>query len=195
MLEFKPNLVRQPTGGWHFYEGINCLRAPSSAALIKKMREYRIRNGLPVGDPKRELIDFCALNWPNLVQISDDPPTRPMAPIPLSEIQQWLVRTARELNPGTIEEEWIEFQAAICRACPCNQPMPKLPADLSKDVERRSFLLRVGRKIEGLGYCCHHHWDNRVAVARNRKGLHPVESMPDQCWMKSKGNGGSLNSV
>lgn len=181
-LRFKPDLKKQPPGGWHFIIDGQTLRGSSPEDVAAQVRAYRIRNGQPLGEPLRELIEFCARHWPHLVHQGEPPPEVPV-PTLLSRLHQWLAAQSRLAATASPPVEEVAHREELCRQCPFNQPVPKLPADLAGDVEMRSFLLRRGRRAAGVGACAFHSWDNRVACARPLRLSKPESDPPPYCWV------------
>lgn len=192
MLKFRDNLAKLPPGGWHYPEDETTFRGESPKEVVRAMREYRIRSGKPIGEPMNDLILYCARRWPHLVT-EDFQEGEEAIPgeKPLQFLQAWLVIQSRVSALGAMDEDRIQWQAEICRNCPMNRDIPQEPADLAIEVARRSFLLRRGREIPGVGYCGHHLWDNRVACARNSPVMGARPNPPENCWV----NKGPLDHV
>lgn len=192
-FQFKDRLAMSPPGGWHYIEGGTTFRGDNPEEVEEKIREYRLRNGIPAGNPKNDILNFCAMRWPNLLSQSDQAPVVVEKNPIIQQAWNWVVSLSHYTNPGDVPFDQADAQIAICKACPLNLPYPKDEDMLRDDLERRSFLLRKGRPCD-LGFCMHHRWDNRVAVYRNRNALNARENGPNYCWMNRELEGLKLSS-
>jgi len=191
-IRFKERLAMRPPGGWHFIEDKTTIRGETPEEVEGKLLDYRIRNGIPPGNPMQDLLNFTATRWPNLVENAEEPPAAPKDHPVYEKVWNWLVSISHLTNPGDVPYEQALEQTKICSQCPLNLPYPKSDDILKDEVERRSFLLRKGRP-SNLGFCLHHQWDSRVAVYRNRNAINPRADSPTICWMNSNFEGVKLS--
>ena len=128
-------------------------RAQKWEDLLQKIRDHRIRNNRPVGDPEREVLQYYERNYPFMVMEGKGDPAKPED----SNYRRWRhwVQTIWNHPPKTVVtpkqagERW-----AICLECPFNTAKDWPMTDESKEVDRRAALLRRGQTIpERIGYC------------------------------------------
>lgn len=178
-LRLKKPYYKAPRGGWHLpFDGVT-FRGPGPDEVVAKVNEYLIANRRPPGDIMRLLVEYCAANYPLLVEPDYDnappPEIDPLARV--MDQNRMLSRRPLDEHP---EKKEIDRRIAACKNCPLHE---KIRGPLAQEVFHSSFILTKG-KMEPLGYCTAHGWDCRVAVRWDSALLQPASagSIPG-CWL------------
>lgn len=185
MLQFRKNILKKPIEGWHYLEGEHKIVGESPEDVEQKLFDFRIRNGMPPGDPHGDMIKFWFIKSPEFVEhgSGDADGSARIDSGQLGGVLLWLQRLIQqgpdlEIGPGVAEQ-----RASICAHCPCNVPLSGDPG-IKSEVDRRSFILRKGEIVPSLHFCSHHHIDLRVAVRLRNEFLAQSPTQPAHCWVK-----------
>jgi hypothetical protein len=159
-------------------------KAKTPEGVIEKVRSHLLANGLPPGDLMEEYVQYVYDNWPNLVQIdrSKTPPRMDSHSLTVLDKQHKLGLKPLLNVPEKVE---AERRQKMCEACPHNRPL-RGAADVIDAINQRAFMLTKGR-LNKLGYCTCHLWDNRVATQLDLDLLAPVAMKKTivPCWFPS----------
>lgn len=178
-LRLKKPYHKEPHGGWHMVVDGTTFRAIGPDELVEKVRQYLLANGRPPRDIWRDLVMFCAPKWPHLVEPDYDNTPEP----PVDPLARVMVRNAElSRRPLVNEPEKVEVKKrlSVCGKCPHNCAFR---GPLASEIQRSSYILTKG-KLESLGYCDAHGWDNRVAIQWDESILKTV--VPEAvagCWL------------
>lgn len=173
------------TTGWSYVDpptGTE-LKDGSLSGLIRRVADWRARNGFPVGTPESDVHEYlCRHNPPSLCRgAGPEPAPAPKRALRLSvRVMAWLTRMAGARStpvPSAVRAE----RAAICAACPRNQTYAVgcRGCNASSLKVREALIAGAPEYVRGLGGCEFYGWDNAVAV-----GLpHTVDrGAPSDCW-------------
>lgn len=186
-------------GGWH-YEFVHTnnqtvrVDAPTYFDLLTRVQTFRIENGLPVGDVKRDVDTYICSNFPNQCHqfASFSPPQA--APVPsansvrfIDKITMWLTGM-RSSQQETLFKNDAEIRAKACLNCPLNKDWRHDCAACVENANRLGSFLRGGKDVQHhskLGGCTLFNHDNRTAVWLNESNFQKRSDAPLGCWLKS----------
>jgi hypothetical protein len=186
MLKLKENQKRQPVGGHHFTSHSTTFKGDTFYDVVKKLRQFRLINGLPVGDPAQEVLNYYAKNWPFMVMVSEENPTR-VTKEEYVKWREWVQKTWENPPKKTITTKEAKLRWDVCLKCPFNKQFSWEGTDESAEITRRAFILRKGIEVPiGLGFCGLHSADLSVFVwIDNSKEFssNKEEKQPSECWV------------
>jgi hypothetical protein len=81
MLKLNKEQKREPLGGHQFHEHGYTFKGDSFSIVETKVRKFRVRNGLPMGNPEQDILNYYAMHWPYMVKEDRETPE----PLPPSE--------------------------------------------------------------------------------------------------------------
>jgi len=178
----------RPIGGHHFIEdGIN-MKGDTLEAVVRKITDYRINNSRPLGDPKQEVLQYYAINWPYMVE-EDEIPSKPRIKNHLDTWMSW-IRSQWAFPPQRIvTSKEAEPRWAICLKCPHNITLQP-ETEEHRECMRKSFLLKRGVDTpKKLGFCSLHLFDISVAsfleAPAKVSGIGKDTAQPPSCWVSS----------
>ena len=121
MLKLNPDQLRQPHGGHHFLiPNGPAVKGESAKEVIKKITEYRINNGIPVGNPEEELLYFYALHWPYMVEPAEiGKPTEKSSWF--QDWARWVRKTWKNPPKKLITTKEASYRWDVCLTCPHNR--------------------------------------------------------------------------
>jgi len=185
-----------PPDGYFFTEtdGVKLI-GDNFAKLILVVRDYRIRNGLPPGDPVKEVNDFTCKRYPSGCR-EMEPGMRKdhvgnSVPHPLStRVNTWLSSLYRiaSKNPLTfVLKTEAERRAAICFSCPKQASWASGCTSCAATANRLAFSLRKGQEASQgplLSGCSVLGEDTRTSIFV--ANMRPAENaeLPEGCWRK-----------
>jgi hypothetical protein len=185
---FNPHL--SPPGGFEFIdpEGVRHV-GDNANHLAAKLAEYRIRRGLPPGNPVAEIHGDLCQRFPGYCQggpkpASEKPPaTQPLDPL-TTQIGRWLLGVHREAAAKAakyVPEEEAARRAAICAKCPEQAPLPAKCVSCAETMNQVSFQLRAGRDKSSrkLAACSRFGTDLRVDALLEQPA---AANAPENCW-------------
>jgi hypothetical protein len=116
-----------PKNGWvytHESTGTT-IKAKSWNELVKRVRGYRVANGITLGPNFEEQIgeDVCKQQgWGDPVCVEQEPPSVEKRQLGVMDVVNFLKVVKHWLlnNPTLVEPEEADRRAAICAACPYN---------------------------------------------------------------------------
>lgn len=168
---------------WDFYQDGVWMAAPDKIELVKKVREYRVANNLPVGDPSQEVEDFNAAKTRTVYSQRIDVTLR-------EKVVKWLESHLR-LKNKFVDEQEADRRAAICAKCPRNEIHWREGQKCRTCIEnanRAGAIILMGRKQHRpLGACDILQQQNTVAVWLEEDKVQN-EELPDFCWRKVSQN-------
>jgi hypothetical protein len=161
----------QPYGGHTFPDPSGVpIKGKTLQEMLDAIALYRANNGLPSGNPEKEVEAHYRVVHPHLVTPVGS--TRDATEDPVA---RWLARVWR--NPPKekefIEAEPLRTRLATCAAC------EHYVADhaFDADARRRLTILGVGH-VTDFGACRAHHWACGLAALIPRHSADPVKG----CW-------------
>jgi hypothetical protein len=189
MLKLNPDQLRQPHGGHHYLiPNGPAVKGESFKEVVQKIKDYRINNGIPVGDPEQDVLWFYALHWPYMVE----PDVQRKAPEESEMFRSWAkwVRKAWKTPPKkTITTKEASIRWDVCLTCPHNKKFNWRETDESTAIQQRVFLLRRGVEVpEGIGYCACHKADlSALSFIDGPQSFSDKSKefiQPEACWVK-----------
>lgn len=193
IYELNPNQMRLPLGGKHIFldrSSFMTFTDDTFDGLIEKIESHRVNNGMDVGNPKEEVIESYAKNYPWMVRLK----TEAVGPDEINkryEMTKMWLRHVWGHPPGGQEPTRVsEERWDICRKCLHNQRFQWPDTAEADEWEKRRFLLVKGLKIpQEIGFCALHRWDNGVASVLEtpiRFSAKTKDSgQPGWCWSES----------
>lgn len=200
-------------GGYHYKENGKMIvdEAESYVDLIKKVSEYRAFNGLPLGDPQRDIDNYICTNFPNMcgrhapdpdegVDVVEKSYGVPVQKTPRERVMQWA--SNRMQKSGQIEfvdAEEADRRAAICNACPkkrqWNEAIEGCPGCAIYVEQAESNLIKL-RANKATAYVLNLYGDMCDIAGHDLETACHLEEpalrhrrnyegkFPDHCWMK-----------
>lgn len=118
-----------PPGGFHFvekYAGTEIrLIGDSVDNLAANLEKYRLTNGIPLANPKQEIVDYICGNWPHFCNETEhtgylDASLSAML-TSASRVAAWVTRLWNIGADNFVTPKEADRRAAICQTCPMNQ--------------------------------------------------------------------------
>lgn len=188
MKEFNPNIY--PPDGYSYVESDGSKhREDSWKKLETRIREYRERNGLPVGDVWADLMNQICAKFPGFCR-----ETTPFQLLPNTLMQfnqrvlEWYahcVRLKRINGWRRVDEAEAARRADICRRCPKQQSLnTACQACISSiDMARKALMDGAESKHQNLMPCGATGEDTLVSVYGDLPRISDV-TLPPECWRK-----------
>lgn len=182
---FRTFVGRPIPGGWHYpVPGGPTIKGENAQDLIDKVTEYRVCNGLPIGDPKSEITAWYTIHFPFTVENCEA--EEPNHPDELRDgVYAWINDLWKNPPHEYAEPDEVVRRQDTCKKCPWRADIPKSDSRAALESERRLFLLsRGGLGPSELGVCRFAAWDNRLACMLTKEKIDCGEC-PKCCWVKS----------
>lgn len=186
MLKFNKDQLRLPVGGHHYVEYGKTFKGEDVPDLEKQIAAFRLANNIPAGNPKQEILNFYAKNWPYMVK-RDYEGVETVSDEDYIHWRQWIYDTwsrppKKLLTTKEAKERW-----EICLKCPLMRRFKWESTDESAELTRRAFILRRGIEIpHEIGYCSLHRTDVGVYVfidqSKSFSAMKDAEQ-PKECWV------------
>lgn len=192
---------RIPPGGWHFEvaPGVK-LEAIDEETLVKRIFEYRLRNGIPIGDIERDIDNYYCSNWPDACHKEPhdwnpeiSAPSVSVEPL-LNRVSRWASLLAHGQPKGgyaLVSAAEAQARGKICVGCSHNQHWRVGCRGCSNST---AILLGQMRKLQSsqhhgdLSGCTQCGWDNATAVWLPTDALQIPDTtkanLPERCWRK-----------
>ena len=186
MLKLKANSKRAPYGGHHYPEYGMTFKGESYSEVVEKVRDFRLNNSIPLGNPGQDVLCFYAAHWPWLVEedresVQEDPPDQ------FGEWRSWVQDTWKKPPLKLVTPTEARTRWKICENCPFNEQFKFEETKESAEVQRRAFLLRRGLDApETLGFCALHRTDLGAFSYFDTPASHAKptgEKQPKECWV------------
>lgn len=185
----------QDQGGFHFYQklpggGEFPIVASTKKDLDDKILDYRIKNGLEIGNPPAESNLYLCSLWPHLCNRSTPKEADEEQGGLRQRTTAWRynrysqAQTVKELE----SEETAEARAQICSNCPNNQSNKDGCTPCVAENDRVLFMLRQGRAtVTKVGGCAITGQDNETAAFLPKSMLKYADKykdkLPSFCWL------------
>lgn len=184
-----------PPGGFYFIdaEGVR-FDAENPLKLSFAIREYRLLNNKPAGNPIQEINDFTCARYPTGCRGAEAKPLAPAGEhLPLSaRVTRWLAIIIRAMGrlPGSyVSKIEASRRAAICLACPQQASWLTGCSSCAGGTLRLSFAARRGQEAAGgeklLG-CKILGEDTRTSVFLESLKPSEREDLPAPCWRRKQ---------
>lgn len=155
MLALNEKAMKQPIGGHHYACHGIMFRGDSFTEVVEKLANFRINNGIPIGNPDQEILMTYAASYPNLVKtrIGDaEKPSEEYRKWRLWVNSVWKDPPSKQISERQAKERWKK-----CIGCKYLTDYPWKKTDESAQIQRRAFLLRKGAACpEKIQFCSLH---------------------------------------
>jgi hypothetical protein len=190
MIRFNRKQQRQPIGGHHFPEPGLMIKGETFDEVVKKLRTFRLDNGIKLGDPERDVLVYYASKFPYMVEEYWPERVEQEADNDFLRYAHWLRTTWQNPPKSLVTKLEANDRAEKCRACPHNVKNRWKDGLEQQDLLRRSFMLRYGQNSpEYLGFCSCHRADLSVFVyladPKSFSVKEKTTEQPSGCWVKS----------
>ena len=147
---------RRPHKGWNYLlpDGV-IMNGNSHADLVKNIIQYRIKNGMKIGNPNYEVEQYICRKNLHLMEFGESE---------YKDIQELDVFTEYlrkiKVNCGKRLLDHLVYERKLtCEKCECNQKLKK-----ETSYEKEALLIAGETKRGSLHQCSEHIWDNMIAV-------------------------------
>ena len=156
------------------------LTAETADEVIAKIAQYRINNGIPQGNPRAELTEFYAKEYPFAVE-NGEPEDDAEHDAFFEEVIAWINRQWKNPPKQLLPIEDTHRRQECCQDCPLRVKGVSDHGPAEIEARRRLFLLAKGAPLEDdLGACTFHKWDNRLALLIPLPEI--IQQSPKYCW-------------
>lgn len=176
--------------GWHYEQDGFTIRADDShEQLIQNVTHWRIQNGKPVGDVRKDVDDWICAKYPrqcNVVNPNFD------TGVIINDTQAYLdsitswAHIKSKVNGKLVDQNIASQRAAICEQCTNNKIWAKTGCQSCiQNMQRLLISIRQNKdtiQAADLGGCTMLKHDNRTAVwleDNNRS-----DNLPGHCWCR-----------
>ena len=184
-LRLNAQAKRLPFGGHQYHAYGTAFRGETLKEVVKDLSNFRINNNIPIGDPEQDILTYYVEKWPWMVR--DGGRDAEEVPDTYSEWRESIYRIWKTPPKKMLATKEAATRWAICEKCPFNQPIPPSDSVESKELVRRSNLIKRGSDTpKDLGFCGLHKMDlgilslidpaKEVSIAEKGKS-HPG------CWV------------
>lgn len=176
--------------GWHYPINGHIVRSDLSwEDLVQKCIDYKIQNGLPVGDIENEMIKWVCETYPhqcNTINPNFD------APAIVNDTQAYLdsITTWGQIKSKTngklVDQLTATQRAATCEQCFNNKIWDKTGCkSCIANIQRIMVSIRQNKDVmqaQELGGCTILKHDNRTAVWLENNNT--ADNLPGHCWCR-----------
>jgi hypothetical protein len=186
MYVLKKNSHKAPFGGHQFHEYGTTIKAESYPELLEKVKNFRLTNSLPFGNPDQDILHYYVENWPWLVERADDVFVAPDAHY--ESWKAWVQKTWKKPPSKIVATAQAKTRWEVCQKCPFNRPI-NFPASPELDeAKKRTFLMKRGIDTPPtIGYCAVHRCDigvlSFVDNAKDFSSKKPKGGSYEDCWV------------
>lgn len=198
-------------GGYHYEENGKKIveDAISYEDLIERLAKYRAANGLPLGDPQRDVDRYICTNYPNMcggqmptpVDDGTDPIElcygQPVKRTPRERVMQWAANRMQKVGQiELVDRDEANRRATVCAMCPMkrrwNEPVEGCPGCNAYVEEAEVNLFKIRRAkhtdLQIGGHMCDvagHDLETasflEEPALRHRRNYAGL--LPSNCWM------------
>jgi hypothetical protein len=186
-------------GGWHKPEVDRLgrqfptpIRAATYDLLITAVAKFRADNGIPVGEPQKDVDDYICSAFPRQCNdFASDASVSIAIPQAVTLTDKMLQVMEKQLENHSEERLELKQEAArradICRGCPFNVRWNTGCGACFEAVNRMSATLRIGnhvprdRDLRACRLLCH---ENRSAVWLRLEHIGTSTDLPGFCWAR-----------
>ena len=193
MYKIKAAQKRLPFGGHHYHQDMGPSRpfirveGETADEVAEKLKDIRINNNIPVGDPLQDILTYYSARFPWMVSL-DRGAENFAESLDYIQWRRWISKIWGKsgLKPVTKKEASIRWEA--CKDCPFNQKKDWKTSEESEELTRKSMLIRRGQNApKYLGYCSLHGWDlSSVTFLETPESLSDKlkeVAQPPACWV------------
>lgn len=186
MLKLNPYQQRLPVGGHQYYEHGTMFRGETFDEVKDKLTQFRLNNGLPMGDPEQQILTHYAKNWPYMVK-GDAERKEIQVSNKFVLWREWVLKTWRGPPKKVVTQKEADIRSDICASCPYNTKRDWEETDESDALKRRVFIMHAARPSPKTnGFCSCHLADLNVLVFLNTPKEHSSKKdveQPKFCWV------------
>lgn len=192
MMKIKTGL--HPTGGYFFNEPDGTRHTANGPInCIKKITDYRKRNGLPIGDPKVEFFrQHCERN-PTHCFSPTEVPAGGVAEVPAGKprslkgsVLSWLMGKKRQKNDlRFVGEQETRRRVDICLRCPKNQNISGTCSSCKAALGGLRTEILGGKPLVDAraAGCAALHEDIPISAMLDDPAVEP-DGLPGHCWRR-----------
>jgi hypothetical protein len=187
-----------PTG-WHYMQPVSYnargqrIEASSYKELYKLVENWRVQNGIEVGDVKRDIDDYICNTYPHQCGKTYGVAQHKQQGRPgqkfVDKISNWLLEMTKR-NPSVLLQAEAQKRADICAQCPLNQHYENKCGACMSNITRLGTILRKNNNLSiapSLHGCNVLNQDNKTAVWLDIYGDGIANTqLPEHCWAKKK---------
>lgn len=190
-----------PTNGidkWHYPQGKIVINASDREELTRRIFEFRLRNGIPIGNIEQDIDRYYCDRWPGFCteERRDRNPNAPWEPKEsmLNRVSRWAAATIHAMPKGgyaLVTAAEAERRAAICVQCTKNTGWRGGCGGCSASTLQLLMQIKQLRKTTrdgSLTGCSVGGWENSSAAWLPPEALPVTEeqrtTMPAACWRK-----------
>lgn len=190
--------MRPALGGWEFPQPYNGGTVPLSGNdaedLLENVTTFRIENGLPLGEPAREIAEYIKAKSPGnnggrRAAIQEPVVSHLRAIVPMIEhCKVWLVAMLKRKDIVLVREDEANDRAQVCQGCPQNISWRTSCGGCNDDIDYKSNTLRQRPRStldKKLRACRLHRFPLQSAIFIDRDQLPPRhDNAPELCWVR-----------
>lgn len=198
-MPFIPNPNVFPPDGYQFIDADGVKHVGTNwPTLATAVREYRIRNGKPVGNVVAEINEQVCDKYPQIcreaktVFVHKQPPAAESVSTKLSSaVHRWFYLVLRAVgeNPiGLVSAEEAQRRAEICMKCPRQASWTGNCGQCAGAAFRLAVSIRQGKDVKNadqLMGCSVLGEDTRTSAWLPRLKPATDENLPAKCWRKA----------
>ncbi len=187
MLKLNTDQKRIPLGGHQFYEFGVTFKGETFEEVAKKVEAFRVNNGIPLGDPRQDILTRYLETCPWMVK-ADDKSLQIALEQDYVAWREWMLKVWKSPFHKMRDIKDAQIRQEICAGCKFNRLKDWGTSDESKELEKRSLILRRGHPVmAGLGFCTCHKWDNSVSPfidqVKEYSNKDADQQSPANCWV------------
>lgn len=190
-----------PPGGFHYTEkhaGSEIrLTGDSVDTLAAAIEKYRLNNGIPLGDPKKDVVDYICGNWSHFCNKTEftgylEPNVSTDATF-LTRVSAWVTKLWNIGANNFVPEKEAQRRAEICKSCPLNQDFRAGCKSCIQGTDRMVFLWSKGKTIphdlfHSLKGCRATGAHLQASVFANKQpeiSEQEIAQLPAHCWRRN----------
>lgn len=182
-----PHQKRLPIGGHHFYQGDIMLKGETFDDVLDLLENFRLVNGIPLGNPRQEILDYYAEKFPWMVQ--PDFSAKPGESLNEDYVawRSWIASLWGQPAGKFLSKKEASMRLVTCDGCPHNVGTTWKESKESIEFQRKALMLRHGHSAPmGMCYCNLHRAD--ISVSSFLDKPHELSRKPkdkpdhEGCW-------------
>lgn len=189
-MALRINVNLFPKSGYYYEEADGTkLRGANWRAVIKKVKEYREENKLPVGNPNEDVVVQACRRDPQICAEAGRVFVQQPAVSLKATVLKWLNSFKTLVQKGDklefVQPSEAAERANICERCPFNKPLGVSSCSSCKQalIEFRKFLLGNKKQDSRLGGCQILGCDLQTATHLEELRV-DNQHLPAHCWRK-----------
>jgi len=186
-----------PPNGFHYVvNDLVTLRAGTYELLIKAIGDWRTQNGIPVGDPERDLDNYVCSKWPTYCRPEEEEQKAVSTNQNMyRHVNAWAAIMLRNIPAGgydLVDQKTAEERVKTCITCPFNKAWRKDCVPCMKSTDTILIRLRQLRKItldDDVMGCAINGFDIKTAVhlpdSAFQMTAETKAKLPQNCWLNN----------